>query len=246
QRLRLSGRELVSERLAEWRLHGLSTSETDEELVKSTIDQIYQSLGQEAPDYFFCDSPYAYFSEIGQRRVRGINLVDSIQRTLNYDWEDIRDRLFSGLRNGLSSQLIGQIEAHWNEIWGDFGSKLGFELCVEARKEMRETLKNFDGDPAWDQLWAQTFKNLQQSFTGSMSCYWPALYLTAEELGVLFEEKERTVLQYWSGLARSCFFWYPFGTVCFISRRPSRFFFDDAGKANGVLFKDGRSLRWTS
>lgn len=235
---------IIKERLSYWRDLGLSTADTDEDRVKHVIQQLYQSIGQDTPDYFFCDSPFAYFSEIGERRVRGETLVDCIQQTLNYDWEDVRDRLFTAFRNSLSAKLSGQIEAHWNAIWGELGSKLGFELCVKVRSEMRDKLKNFDGDPAWSQLWTQTFKNLQQSFTGSLSCYWPALYLTAEELGVIYDKKEQVTLKHWSALAQSCFFWYPFQTVCFISRRPKRFFIDDSGKVNGVLFKDGWSLRW--
>lgn len=237
---------IIRERLAQWRDHGLSTEETDVELVKSVIGQIYQSLGQERPEYFFCDSPYAYFSEIGQRRVQGIAFDDSIQSRLKYDWEAVQDGLFRALRNGLCTELSGQLESHWNKIWGDFGSKLGFELCVHARSEMRERVNDFDSDPAWNLLWGKTFRNLQQSFTGSMSCYWPALYLTAGDLGVIYEKKDQAILHTWAALAQSCFFWYPFRSVCFVSRRPARFYFDKQGKANGVLFTDGLSLRWPS
>jgi len=63
--------------------------------------------------------------------------------------------------------------------------------------------------------WNKTF-----NFWGSLDTYWITFYKFCEEIGVKYDSKNSELLELWHQLSKTCFWWYPFELVCFVSKKP--------------------------
>jgi hypothetical protein len=73
-------------------------------------------------------------------------------------------------------------------------------------------------------------------FYGQLDSYWIPYYLFPQKfLNIKYLKEDSEKINIWSDIAKSCFYWYPYENICFISSRPTEI------NKNGIqLHADGK------
>jgi len=84
---------------------------------------------------------------------------------------------------------------------------------------------------------------------GSLDSSWICFYLFCREIGVKYETDKNDLLNTWSDIAKSAFWWYPFEHFCFVSERPTYIGWNDEENPSihcetgpAVSFSDGYEI----
>ena len=128
--------------------------------------------------------------------------------------------LWANLRDNLRDNL-------WDNLWDNLRANLRANLWDNLKDNLGDKLQ-YHNEVAWGQLDAP----------------WIAFYLFGEKIGIKYQNDKSTLLHLWGDLAKSCFWWWAFDGICFISARPTEIKKDARGRlhADGEMacaFKDG-------
>ena len=141
------------------------------------------------------------------------------------DQDLLRGKLGGKLRAGLWDKLVGELGGKlWGDLWGKLWGDLWNKLVVELRNKLVEY--NATG------------------LLGSLDAYWIAYYQFMPQIGIAYYAHHQELLDVWTALAESSFWWWPYENYCFVSDRPKKLSFnldsrlhDEHGPA--FEFRDG-------
>ena len=148
------------------------------------------------------------------------SLGDSLNGSLG-DWlgDSLGDSLKGSLEDSLEDGLVESLE---DSLWVSLGNSLRDSLERSLEDSLRDSLWNSLGRLLEDWLKGLLGDSLGRRFGGQHDAYWIASYDVPRRLGIaVYRAQDRTRLELWGTLARSCGWWWPYERVCVISERPS-------------------------
>jgi len=207
----------------EWRTIATRTGSTDRGLVENAIAKLYAVTGHAQPDFVWSESPHQMLTALANTREH-TGLVP------------MRDA------------LVQALQPEPNE--------------VEARKYLRPILLTMGPAPFerfMDQQPALVMETLPDSLRSLMIGCLSEIFIGLEldwisfhdfcdrHLGVKYEPKRLEQIRLWSEIARSCYWWAPYETTCFVSERPATLHIDARERLHNLqgpamAFNDGWSL----
>lgn len=218
-----------------WLKKGLSTDTVDREKTKSAVTHLYGNIGKKPPVFIFCASPLEANLTINIFRMGipdrilaelGDKLVDKLGDELEAElWDklgaDLEHKLWDKLRGDLSGELGGKL---WADLRHKLGGKLGGKLVGELRNKLVEY--NSTG------------------LLGSLDAYWIAYYQFMPQIGIAYYAHHQELLDVWTALAESSFWWWPYENYCFVSDRPKKLSFNSDSRLHdehgpAFEFRDG-------
>jgi len=207
----------------EWRAVATRSGPADRNVVQSAIGKLYTASGHDWPSFVWCESAR--------------ELLMSLAKTLGrFGLVPLRDSLLQPLRLEASE--------------------------VEARKCFRPMLWGLGTVPFerfFDQQPALVMETLPQSLRRLMVGCLNEMCIGLEldwishhdfcdrQLGVKYESERRKRIRLWSEIGKSCYWWAPYETTCFVSDRPTEIHLDARERLHNLrgpamAFSDGWSL----
>jgi len=207
---------------------GSACGATDRTRTAETISAIYRLTGQNIPRFIWCASPATALLGIASF-LNQASLGDSLG-------DSLRESLGASLGNPLGASLRASL---WEALWASLRNSLGDSL----RNSLWESLRN----SLWDPLGASLRAVWRRGLYGQHEAYWIAFYKFAMQLGVGFQPKDQTLLNYWDTLARSCGWWFPYRNICFVADRPMVLRVDEQRRLHcstgpAMAFADGYAI----
>jgi len=206
----------------EWLGVGLATGPCDMGVVERVVGEFYRRLGHEKPRFWRVESPLQAQLVMNIVSGHGANLLANLRTSL-------RANLWGNLRSNLVVNLAAN-------LWGNLGANLWDNLRSNLGSNLRDNLvDNLGGES----------KYVSTYFWGSLDAYWIAYYLFPHlHLRSVHTREQMRLLGLWADLSRSCFWWWAFENVVFVSDRPSEIHRDGEGRLHNlhgpsVSFSDG-------
>jgi hypothetical protein len=134
---------------------------------------------------------------------------------------DLWDKLGGNLRDKLGDELGG-------ELGGKVSGELSFKLGADLRRELRNKLGEYNAT----------------GLLGSLDAYWIAYYQFMPQIGIAYDARHQELLDVWTALAESSFWWWPYENYCFVSDRPKKLSFNSDSRLHdehgpAFEFRDG-------
>lgn len=207
----------------EWRAVAARSGAADRNVVQNAIGKLYAASGHDWPSFVWCESPR--------------ELLTSLAKTLGlFGLVPLRDSLLDALRLEASE--------------------------VEARKCFRPMLSGLGTVPFkefLDQQPALVTETLPQSLRTLMIGRLNEMCIGLEfdwishhdfcdrHLGVKYESGRLERIRLWSEIGKSCYWWAPYESTCFVSDRPTEIHLDTRERLHNLrglamAFSDGWSL----
>ena len=141
----------------------------------------------------------------------------------------LRANLYDNLRDNLSDNLSDNLYDNLSENpYDNLRDNLRDNLYANLYANLSETKIPYT--PTW--LW------------GAHDSYWIAFYLFVAQYVKtdIYSHENYDLLQQWSKLSESIFWWYPFDGICIISDRPESYGLDERGRLHS---EDGMAMRFS-
>ena len=255
----------------EWLQIGLTTGPADMGVVNRVMAEFYRRQDNKPPYIWRVSSPLMANLVINiLKKGLGSNLENNLRSNLEDNlWGNLRDNLGSNLGSDLEDNLGSNLR---DNLWDNLGSNLGSNLWGNLRGNLGDNLRGNLGDNLRDNLRDNLWNNLRNNlrgnlgdnlrnnlgdnlgsqieynltyFWGSLDVFWIAFYMFPHlHLRPLHTDSQMILLNLWADLARSCFWWWPYEGIVFVSDRPSTINKDERGRLHNptgpsVAFVDG-------
>jgi hypothetical protein len=195
----------------QWFQFGTLCEPADQDKSKSTIDKMYNHIGKSGKRYIFCDSPMT----------SALAMVVFNSGALSSLGSSLRSSLGSSLRSSLGSSLGSSLESSLeSSLWSSLRSSLGSSLESSLWSSLGSSLRSSLGSSLGSSLRSSLWSSLGSRFLGQQDAYWIAFYKFCEKIGVQYEASASEHLNWWSDIAKSCMWWWPFENYCIVSNRP--------------------------
>jgi hypothetical protein len=207
----------------EWRAVTARSGRADRNVVQNAIGKLYAASGHDWPSFVWCESPR--------------ELLTSLAKTLGrFGLVPLRDSLLQPLRPEAS-----EVEARKRfrpMLWG-LGTVPFEEFLPQQSALVMETLP-------------QSLRRLMVGCLSEMCIGLELDWISHHDfcdrhLGLEYESGRLERIRLWSEIGRSCYWWAPYETTCFISDRPAEINLDARERLHNLrgpamAFSDGWSL----
>lgn len=141
-------------------------------------------------------------------------------------------------------------------VWVDSPADAAVTIKALENIAKMSTAENKKQRARWSEYKKEVLSSMESlsiptSFWGAQDAYWIAYYKFCNEVvGVEYKEEDKEILNFWSEIAQSCGWWWPYEGACVISDRPRAIRYEMRGE-NQVLhhttlpvveFRDGYSV----
>jgi hypothetical protein len=179
-----------------WLARGLRTDPADRNRAECAITELYRVAGYPRPSFAWCGSIYAATLE-----------TQRLRRS-----ESVFTPLLEPLRASLRSSLALTVGERFRAaLWASMWASLAVTLCSSLRDRLCAGLH------------AAAPVTAPPAFGGPHDACWIAFYQYAErELGAQFGGMCRQRLDWWSAIAESTGWWWPYKSAVVLAERPDR------------------------
>lgn len=215
---------------------GRDCTPIDEGSAAPIFGEIYEQVDRKQPEVLYFDSPISCrlaYTFMEQYRGRDMDAWRKLKRSFpdsDLDWDSVYDQIHKGFRelNGLP----------WRAVW-----KHGWCLLEGASDDENAAI--------WKQILTTCKKRIRsvgvgKLFEGQHWLHWHFFYRFCREIGVVFEEKQNTILDIWDKESH-LHWWWPYEDVVIACRKPEALRLDPEGRLHSenrpaVEYADGFNL----
>ena len=215
--------------MEEWVGVNTATAPADRPRAEAAITALYKEAGHAPPRFIWGDSPLGVH-EAMQDGPTGDEIGNALRKDIGYH---AKSRLFLSTDRS-NDQWLGK----W--VRRDLEERMEFFLYDRMGRGFAEDL---DSRLFWN-LEEKKWKRHVPCLWGQQDAPWIAMCRFFQIIGVVYEGETTQLLHLWEEVARSCFWWWAFAGVCFVSERPSLAILDDDYRFHcpdgpALAFRDG-------